>query len=195
MNDRTQLSRRHMLGTTAALACGAAFAAAQEPAQATAAAPAGEPSRPRTVILVRHAEKATDDPRDPSLSETGVERAAALLRLLGETKVTHVWTSEFKRTIATAKAVVEKHKLTAERLPGKEPLMLAARLAEMSEGSVALVVGHSNTVPAVAKALGAPLSNLAKGTDLRDDEYDRFVVITFARGGEPASLLELRYGV
>ena len=40
-----------------------------------------------TFILVRHAEKGTDDPRDPDLSDAGKQRAQVLANLLKETKV------------------------------------------------------------------------------------------------------------
>ena len=33
-----------------------------------------------TFILVRHAEKATDDPKDPNLSEAGLMRAQSLAK-------------------------------------------------------------------------------------------------------------------
>lgn len=193
MNTTESLSRRRMLGTAAALACGAGLARAQEPKPAAGTPPA--PARPRTVILVRHGEKTADDPRDPTLSEAGRARAAALLRLLGETRVTHVWTSEFKRTRDFGAGVAQKHELVPEVVPGRDPAGLAQRLAALPEGSISLVVGHSNTLPAVAKALGATLSNLVGGKDLGDDEYDRCVVITLAGAEQPCALLELRYGV
>jgi phosphohistidine phosphatase SixA len=191
-----QITRRGIVGTAAALAFGAALGVAQEGAGAPAreTPPPPPPPRPRSVILVRHAEKAADDPRDPTLSDAGKLRAAALLRLLGDTQVTHVWTSEDKRTKETVRAVAEKNKVVPVEFPGRDPLGLASLLQGLPAGSISLVAGHSNTLPAVARALGAPLSGLAGGTDLRDDEYDRFVVITQPLEGGACSLLELRYG-
>ncbi len=196
MNEIHQFSRRDFVGTAAALAAAASLVSAQAPElkDRPQAAPAAVPLRPRSVLLVRHGEKAADDPHDPTLSDAGRLRAAALLRLLGETRVTHVWTSEFKRTKDTASAVAAKCQVVPAEIPGRDPAALALRLLALPQGSISLVVGHSNTLPAVAKALGASLSNLAGGTDLRDDEYDRFVVITLAHEGEPCALLEMRYG-
>ena len=196
MDHQYPLTRRRLLGTAAALAGGAALVHAQD-SQGQSVPPTGastDLSRPRTVILVRHGEKAADDPRDPNLSEAGKLRAVALNRLLGETRVTHVWTSEFRRTKDFASGVAQKNQLVPEALPGKDLLVLAARLKTLAEGSISLVVGHSNTLPAIAKALGASLTNLVGGTDLRDDEYDRFVVITLGHANEAPALLELRYG-
>ena len=194
MNERHEISRRGIVGTAAALACGVGLASAQEAANKQTPAAAPEPLGLHSVLLVRHGEKAADDPRDPALSDAGKLRAAALLRLLGETRLTHIWTSEFKRTKETASAIAAKFQVVPAEVPGKDPGALAARLKEAAPGSVSLVIGHSNTLPAVAKALGAPLTNLAGGTDLRDDEYDRFIVITLGRESLPAALLELRYG-
>jgi phosphohistidine phosphatase SixA len=184
-------SRRRVLGGAAALAGLCASSAGQDP---NASAPPAAPRRLSTLVLVRHGEKATDDPRDPSLSEAGLLRAAALVRLLGETKFTHAFTSEFKRTRDFAAPLAAKHGLTATTVPGKDLDLLAAKLAALPEGSTALVVGHSNTLPAVAKKLGVLLTGLVNGTDLRDDEYDRCAVITLGREGDFPALLELRYG-
>ncbi|MEO6709927.1 MAG: phosphoglycerate mutase family protein [Planctomycetota bacterium] len=195
MEESHQISRRGIVGTAAALVCGVGLASAQEPASPTKPPPAEPaPSGLRTVILVRHAEKAADDPRDPSLSEVGKLRVAALMRLLGETRVTHVWTSEYKRAKETAAPVVLKHRLVPVEVPGRDPTALATRVKELPAGSISLIVGHSNTLPTVAKALGVPLTNLGGGTDLKDDEYDRFVVITLGGEKEPGALLEMRYG-
>ena len=55
----------------------------------------------KIVFVVRHAEKRADDPRDPRLSRTGVERASALAAMLAHAGVTHLYSSEFRRTHET----------------------------------------------------------------------------------------------
>jgi phosphohistidine phosphatase SixA len=188
------ISRRALVGSAAALSAATLFARAQEPEQKTDAVPSEELPRPRTVILVRHGEKNADDPRDPTLSEAGLARAQALLRLLGETKLTHVWSSEYKRTKDFATPVALKNGLSVEAFPARDPLGLAERIKATPPGSVSLVVGHSNTLPVIAKALRASLSDWAGGSDLSEDEYDRFIAITFFQEHGLPTLLELRYG-
>jgi hypothetical protein len=190
----TAVTRRSVLGGAAALVCTGATAAAQEPKAVPADPAAPEAHRPRTFVLVRHGEKTADDPRDPTLSEAGLARAAALVRLLGDTKLTHAFTSEYKRTRDFAAPAAAKHELTTTTVPGRDLAGLVGQLKALPEGSTALVVGHSNTLPAVAKGLGAELTGLVKGTDLGDAEYDRCVVIALGREGDPPALLELRYG-
>ena len=74
---------------------------------ALAAAPASEliPAPPETktvtVFLVRHAEKSKDDPRDPSLSAAGQQRARRLAELLAQEKITHLFSTPLKRTQET----------------------------------------------------------------------------------------------
>src|SRR6267154_5258496 len=54
------------------------------------------------VVIVRHAEKATNGGNDPDLSSAGRARAEALARILKDSGITAIFTSEFKRTQETA---------------------------------------------------------------------------------------------
>lgn len=167
------------------------------PARGAAAGPA--PSAPRTVILVRHAEKASDDARDPSLSEAGLARAEALARLLGHAPVTRLLASEFRRTRDTLAPLARLRGLAVEVIPAGAPERWAHELGEAPAGATLVVAGHSNTLPALAQSLGVTLPDLepdAQGARLRDDEYDRLFVLTLpAPGAETAAtVLELRYG-
>lgn len=152
----------------------------------------------RTVILVRHAEKesAPKDPRDPGLSEAGQERAENLARLLGASGAQFVFTSDLERTRATVAPLAAKLGVTSAALPAAQSETLVARLDALAPGSVAVVCGHSNTVPRVAELLGVKLAGLVvdRGMPmLADDSYDRVFVITRPASG-PAACVELNYG-
>jgi len=151
----------------------------------------------RTVILVRHAEKATDDPKDPSLSEAGAKRAEALARLLAHSGAKRLVASEFKRTQQTLAPLAQALGLDVETVSAKE-LDALARGIEESTAPVTVVAGHSNTVPALAARLGVQLERLKEspqGALLGDDEYGRVFVVTLApKGAEvAASVVELAY--
>lgn len=154
---------------------------------------------PVSVFLVRHAEKATDDPRDPVLSEEGVARAVSLSRLVGEAGVTHLFASEYKRTQLTLDPLAKVNSLEVEVVSARTPPKLLKLISELAPGSVAVVAGHSNTLPGIAKALGCELPNLTetpRGSMLADDEYDRLFLLTLPPAGSTGvapTVLELRY--
>lgn len=138
------------------------------------------------IFIVRHAEKsdaAGGDPKNPDLSEAGRTRAEALAHALRDADITAVFATEFKRTQQTAAPVAHAATLETAVVPAKDTADLAQQLRE-SHGN-ALVVGHSNTIPELIKALGCDAS-----VTLGEADYDNlFVVIT---GPEPR-LLRLHY--
>ncbi|HEY0714836.1 MAG TPA: histidine phosphatase family protein [Polyangia bacterium] len=145
-----------------------------------------EAARPATILLVRHAEKAGTT-GDVSLSAPGQARAVRLASMLKDADVTHIFTSELLRTRATAAPLARQRGLTSQPMPGAALDDLVAKLRALPAGAVALVVHHSNTVPKIAERLG-----VAKVPPIKEDEFDRLLVIT--RSGDGVSrLLTLRY--
>lgn len=114
---------------------------------------------PQTVILVRHAEKASEPAGDPGLSAAGQARAEALAAALADAGVDTVLTTQFQRTRATAAPLLAARGLTPTVIDaaGDTAAHVAAVAAAVREsGGTVLVVGHSNTVPAIVAALGGP---------------------------------------
>jgi phosphohistidine phosphatase SixA len=151
-----------------------------------AAAVAGE----LTVVLVRHAEK-VDDSADPALSEAGVRRAAALADALRDADVGAIYTTQFRRTRDTAAPLARRLGIDATVVQAGGPTTAHARavaervLAHERSGTV-LVVGHSNTVPAIIQALGA-----ADVGEIADDEYHHLFIVQVSANG--ARLIRSRY--
>lgn len=145
---------------------------------------------PKTVVLVRHAEKAADDPRDPSLSAAGLARAEHLARMLGDAGVTHLFSSEFRRTRDTLAPLASLTGARVSTVTARDPKAQISALRSLPRNSVAVVSGHSNTVPGLAKLL-APKSD---PTELGEMDYDRMYVVTLTGDEAPATLIELRYG-
>lgn len=179
----------------------ALFALAAASTALAFARPGPAPAQPVTVVLVRHAETSasTKTTRDPELSELGRERATALARLLSQAGVTHAFASEFQRTQQTIAAVARAAGVEAAVVPAKDGAAQLERLRALPPGSVALVAGHSNTVPALVLELGGSIDDLQEdpryGRMLAHDEYDRLFVVTLPAGDATAPrALELRYG-
>ena len=172
---------------TGVLALGVLFSGALVLAQTPPSKPvASEPAAGRqagtTVIVLRHAEKDPDgEPSDPGLGELGRKRSAALVRTLGRSGATHFFASEFKRTQETLAPLAAKLGGRVEVLPAREQAKLVERLRALPPGSVSVVAGHSNTVPALVLALGGSIKDLEQGANgavLRESEYGRLFVLT-----------------
>ncbi len=124
-----------------------------------------------TIFLVRHAEKAQGgDTKDPELSEQGRARAQSLANALKDAGITAIYATEFKRTQQTAEPLASSAKINVTTVPANETPALVAKL-QATEGN-ALVVGHSNTIPEIAKALGASIVFA-----LNESDYDDLFVL------------------
>ena len=142
---------------------------------------------PLTVFIVRHAEKGVEVP-DPSLVEAGQQRAAELARVLGDAKVTALFSTEFKRTQETVAPIAAALHLTPRQLLARDVDALVAELRALPPGSRALVATHSNLIHVLVQRLtGETMPQL---TDL---DYDRLVIATVT-GKEKGTAVILRYG-
>ena len=113
-----------------------------------------DPADGATFVLVRHAEKAADDPKDPALTPAGTRRAEKLASALHLRPVVAVYATPFRRTQATAAPVARDHGLTVTTYDAATlPADLARTLRAHHAAGTVVVVGHSNTVPAIAQAL------------------------------------------
>lgn len=145
----------------------------------------------QTVYLVRHAEKA-DASADPVLSEAGQARAAALSAALAEAHPGHIFTSSLQRTRLTAAPTAAFHSATVEPIgldggAAAHVASIAERVRALPDDAVVLIVGHSNTVPLIARALG-----YVEAADMPECEYDRMTVLHLM--GETAHGQVSRYG-
>ena len=137
------------------------------------------------VYAVRHAERAEDGTNDPPISVAGEERALLLAAMLCDAGITHVYTTDFRRTRTTVAPIAAA--LTLEpSVYGPDDLTAIAERLRTTPGRH-LVVGHSNTVPELVTALGGD-----PGGDIAQDEYDRLYVVTLAAGRVTTVLI--RYG-
>src|SRR5438874_11953206 len=83
------------------------------------------------VVIVRHAEKAASDGKDPDLSPAGRARAEALARILKDSGITAIFTTEFKRTQETAAATATSTRVTPTVVAAKDTAGLVAKLQQL----------------------------------------------------------------
>lgn len=148
----------------------------------------------RAVFVVRHAEKASDsNEAGVPLSRAGQARAKRLAAMLGKTGVTAIYSTDTVRTLDTAKPLARALRITVRKYEardaaGKPDLVPLAKLLKSAHArDVVLVVGHSDTVPPLLKALGC-----AEPVEIPADRFDNLFVVVPAGAGPP-TLLRLTY--
>lgn len=145
----------------------------------------GTAEEPLLVFLVRHAEK-VDHSQDADLSPEGYARARELARTLADAGIRGVYSTDYTRTRETARPLAEMLGTEVTLYDPRELHSLAEELKRA--GGSYLVVGHSNTTPALVEILGGD-----PGVPIVEEtEYDRLYVLSIS-GTEAQSAL-LRYG-
>ena len=107
----------------------------------------------KTIILVRHAEKADQTSADPELSPEGKQRAERLMKLVKKYRPGAIYSTDFKRTRDTAAPMAAKRKLQVQTYDAKKPDELIDTIMK-SKTKRFMIVGHSNTIPGLANLLG-----------------------------------------
>jgi len=103
--------------------------------------------------IVRHAEKETTNTMssDVPLSEMGKQRAMALKEALLHKKITHIFSTNYTRTLATAQPLSAAIGIPIEQYNPADSTFVS-KLKQTTHGNT-LMVGHSNTVDNVVNAL------------------------------------------
>jgi len=146
-----------------------------------------------TVVFVRHAEKALTPAADPGLSEAGQRRAAELARQLAGVDVVAgidaVYATSYRRSAETAKPIADALKLQVRSYDAADTEKFLDELVKEEKGKIVLVVGHSDTVPAMIGNMGASKRVPA----IAADEYDNIYIVSIPWFGKTKTL-RLRYG-
>lgn len=156
-----------------------------------AAGPADGGDALTQIVLVRHAEKASDG-ENPPLTERGVRRAALLARMLSEAGVDAIYTTDLERSKQTARPLSKLTGIAPVELSTQTGATAHARaLAKILKspkhrGEVVVCVEHSDTIPTILKGLGA------EGFD-ESVEYEHMFILLVG-DNVPTQILVLRYG-
>jgi broad specificity phosphatase PhoE len=146
------------------------------------------------VILVRHAER-EDSSQDAGLSAAGQARAGALVDVVRGAGLVAIYHTHYRRTRETAAPAAAALRVETTEIGPKEgesaadhAASVAAHILANHSGGAVLVVGHSNTVPLIAAALG-----VADPPAIAETEYGRVYTVV-KKGGESGRLILSRYG-
>jgi broad specificity phosphatase PhoE len=135
------------------------------------------------IFAVRHAEKQSDEPDTP-LSKLGKARADCLAQTLKDAHITSIFTTQYIRTKQTAAPTAHETNVKETVIEAKSNAEVVNAAKEASQAGNVLIVGHSNTVPAVLAALGAPQVTIP------DSAYDLLFIVDAA---SPQRLTTLHY--
>jgi Phosphohistidine phosphatase SixA len=139
--------------------------------------------------IVRHAEKSDTPPSDPNLSDAGRRRALALCDSLRNKNVSKIFVSQFVRTQQTAQPAAGLLGITPTPYDAQANVSLLADQMRASGDVNLLVVGHSNTVPALILNLTG--ENVGS---IPENDYDNFFVIKRVRNNNNVTFTLVRRG-
>ena len=140
-----------------------------------------------TFYFIRHAEKDRSNPEeiDPELTQRGLGRAMHWAEILNGVDLNAIYTTDFQRTTMTAAPTAVKQDLTVTYY---DPDEIDLELFKSNNlGGNVLVVGHSNSTPAmVNKLLGAEKYEPM-------DDYDNGSLFIVQMVGDEITDLRLRF--
>lgn len=135
-----------------------------------------------TIILVRHAEKATGD-GDVPLTDAGQERAQELAKIASILNVTKVYCTNTLRSKQTAQP-------TAESVPLETYTPTAEFIGKLKtdhDKQAVLIVAHSNTIPTIFSLLGD-----SSNVEIAENDFGKLFIVKVT--DTKTTVAKLRYG-
>ena len=144
-----------------------------------------------TVIVVRHAEKVLEG-SDPPLTPAGMARAELLSRMFGDTRAAGrldaIYDLPTQRSRMTAAPLAARLGITPTVDQAGDSRSLAHRVLHEHGGGRILIIGRSDTVPALVQALSGARNVPA----MADDDYATMYIVCVPRIGR-ANILRITY--
>lgn len=145
----------------------------------------------QAIFVLRHAERVEYESPDGVLSGAGEERARILARVLADAGVTAIYTSERKRTLQTAEPLAQALHITPTAIGGAtstDQIDATLKLVRARhQNGVVAIVGHSDSVALLLKALGH-----TGEVKIGPREHDDLFVVVPNATGQP-TVLRLNY--
>ncbi|MEZ0608540.1 histidine phosphatase family protein [Fibrella sp. WM1] len=149
----------------------------------------------RTYYIVRHADRV---PGQDAITPAGETRTRVLADSLRNKGITHIFSTDTRRTRLTATPLSEATGVAITLYnyadPARQADVLAAFTETLRQKKTCLVVGHSNTILEIVRALGATPTV----TSIGEQEFDRLFIVQrtqkWPSPGTRVRLREARYG-
>ncbi len=140
-----------------------------------------------TYFLIRHAEKDRSDPanKNPSLTKKGFFRADRWAELFSTTQLDAIFSTNYDRTLMTASPTARAKELEIQLY---DPAALySEEFIAATQGKTVLVVGHSNTTPALVNAMIGE----SKYADMDDNDNGSMFIVTLIGDQSSVQVLKL----
>ncbi len=131
-----------------------------------------------TYFFIRHAEKDTSNPNDrnPNLTDLGKKRASDWAKILADTTIDFVFSTDYYRTQQTAKPIAEHNNVAITSYNPRD--LYTTEFQQITKGKTCVIVGHSNTTPTfVNKIIGKN-----KHADINEKVYGKLFIVTIKNG-------------
>lgn len=141
-----------------------------------------------TIYLVRHSEKNLNSKQDPALTKAGIERAESWAKVFAEVQLDAVYSTDTRRTRSTANPTAKDQNLDITVYSPKK--LSKQRLLDKHRGKAVLIVGHSNTTPALVNAL----IEKPQFQDMNEaSDFSSLFIVTLSDGDATAQRLHVPY--
>lgn len=141
------------------------------------------------IYLVRHAEKETG--KDPVLTPAGKQRAGDLWQKLKDKDIVRIYATPYKRTQMTGDSL--RLHLAVDTIIYQADTVGTDLLNKINThhdiGNTILIIGHSNTIPALIRRLGVVDF---KTKELPETAFDNLFLITYKK--KKPKLKAMKYG-
>lgn len=144
--------------------------------------------KPTTYYFIRHAEKVQKaSEENPELTKKGKKRALYWNEVFQHIKFDMVFSTNLKRTLATASPTAKSNGLKIHLYDPKN--QFSKEFQEKTKGKTVLIVGHSNTIPSfINKIIGKK-----KYLDIADANNSNLYIVTVVNGKASDLLLKIQH--
>ena len=144
-------------------------------------------SETTTFYFIRHADKVLTNKkdRDPDLTKKGYARAQNWVKVLSDVKFDMVYSSNYKRTIETARPTAKANDIEIKIYNPKKPF--DKKFQNDTKGKTVLIVGHSNSSPTFVNTI----LGKSKYEEIDESNYTNLYIVHINKASKTSILLHI----